>query len=102
MKLKKDQLGNEIDTGDIVISAASSTGNLKIGKAYYSKAGNLMIEHIMDAGWYWSKRVWNTEAHEYEQRETVLRTAVGSATILFRRADGSYPESMQILMGGES
>ncbi|MGW0930683.1 hypothetical protein [Streptomyces sp. NPDC002644] len=93
-----DQFGNEIREGDVVVSAATSTGNLKIGKAYFSKSGNLMIEHITEAGWYWLKRKWNDETKKYEDRGTPLKTPAGSNVLLLRRADGSLTDVMHMLL----
>lgn len=99
MRLSKDEFGNDIHEGDIVVSAASSTGNLKIGTAYYSKSGNLWINHITEAGWYWSKRKWNSETKEYEDNPKPIKSAAGSNVLLLKRADGTLTELMKGLMG---
>lgn len=102
MKLFKDEFGNEISEGDLVISAATSSGNLKIGKAYYTKGGSLYIEHVVESGHYWSKKRWNSKLSQYEERTTPLKTAAGTNVLLLRRADGTLTETMQMLMNADS
>lgn len=102
MRLAKDEFGNEVHEGDLVVSAATSSGNLKIGKAYYTKGGSLYIEHFMEAGHYWSKKRWNSKTAQYEQRTTPLKTAAGSNVLLLRRADGSLTETMATLLEAPS
>lgn len=100
LKKQKDEFGNVIEEGDIVASASMSTGNMKIGKAYYQKSGALWIEHITEAGYFWSKRKWNSETNKYEDNPKSIKTQAGSNTLLLRRADGTLTDLMQNLIGG--
>lgn len=98
--MAKDSFGSEVGIGDLVVSAASSTGNMKIGRVCKIHAsGGFSIEHLITSGWYWSARKWNSTTKEYEDNPKPLISQGGSNTVLLRRADGSYPEGMGELLG---
>jgi hypothetical protein len=54
---------------------------------------------VTEAGWYWSKRKWNSEAKEFEGNPKPIKSAAGSNVLLLKRADGSLTELMEGLIG---
>lgn len=91
----KDNYGVEIEEGDIVLSVAIASGNVKFGKIVRGGAGNLSLEHHTETGYYWSKRKWNPESRKYEANPKPIRTQLGSTNIVIRKADGTLTPTME-------
>ncbi|MGW0468293.1 hypothetical protein ACWDX6_23960 [Streptomyces sp. NPDC003027] len=70
----KDSFGVEIDEGDYVLSAASSTSFFKLGVVYLAPSGRAMME-VTRSNWDRAQR----------------RSEVGSNVLVLRKADGTVP-----------
>lgn len=91
----KDNYGVEIEEGDIVLSVATVSGNLKFGKIVRSKIGKLSLEHHTEVGYYWSKRKWNDETRSFEENPKPIRTQLGSTNVVIRKADGTLTQTLE-------
>jgi hypothetical protein len=70
----KDSFGVEIEAGDYVLSAASSTSLFKLGVVYFASSGRAMME-ITRSNWVGRQR----------------RSEIGSNALVLRKADGTVP-----------
>lgn len=74
----RDSFGVTIEPGDYVMSASTSGGVAKIGTVYAVGSGRLMmtVEHGNSGRSYFSQK----------------RSAIGSMSVVLRKADGTVPE----------
>ncbi|PPS86455.1 hypothetical protein [Streptomyces sp. MH60] len=70
----RDSFGTRIESGDYVLSAASSSGFFKLGVVYLAPSGRLMMEV--------TRSNWDRAAR---------RSEVGSNVLVLRKADGTVP-----------
>lgn len=90
-----DKYGVEIEEGDIVLSVATVSGNVKFGRIVRGRSGGLSLEHHTEVGRYWSKRRWNSEKNQFEDNPNPIRTQLGSTNIVIRKADGTLTNTME-------
>ena len=91
----KDDYGVEIEEGDTVLSVATVSGKVKVGKIVVGRTGKLNLEHHTEVGHYWSKRKYNAELREYEDNPNPVRTQLGSTNIVIRKADGTLTNTLE-------
>lgn len=91
----KDNYGVEIEEGDIVLSVATVSGNVKIGKIVRGRTGKLSLEHHTEVGYYWSKRKYNADLRKYEDSPNPIRTQLGSTNIVIRKANGDLTGTLE-------
>lgn len=91
----KDSYGVEIEEGDIVLSVATVSGNVKVGKIVRGRSGSLSLEHHTEIGYYWSKRKYNAELRKHEDNPNPIRTQLGSTNVVIRKADGTLTNTME-------
>lgn len=82
MSRYRDEFGEDVEEGDTILSFATRTGMVKIGKAYYGPSTLRMV--IMSA---------NYGGHSKSSE-------VGSFFIILRKADGRVPEKIGAYVNG--
>lgn len=80
MKLWKDVFNREIEEGDYILSGAK-TGVLKLGTAYYSEMGNLMVR----VNQFFSEG----EESSYHKKYGSATSAVGVNVLILQKHDGT-------------
>lgn len=70
----RDSFGVELEEGDYVLSAASSSSFFKLGIVYFAPSGRAMME-VTQSNWSGAQR----------------RSEVGSNSLVLRKADGTVP-----------
>jgi hypothetical protein len=85
----KDKFGIPVDVGDIIVSAAGSTGRLKVGKVYrFDKNGNPWIIH--------EELKYNVDSGKYEPGWT--KSEAGAGVIVIGYPSGDIPKTVTHLI----
>lgn len=80
-----DVFGTQIQEFDYILSSASSTGIVKVGYAYYSPRGSLML------------KVSKQFCQGREDKDFSLLSAAGTTTVVLKTREGVIPGPVQNL-----
>lgn len=80
-----DSLGTRVEVGDLVLSASTTNGRVKIGRVEEGPNG---LRMLISASFHWGSR------EDGDSVRHPKRQAFGTNLIVLKKADGSIPNSL--------
>jgi hypothetical protein len=88
----KDKFGVPVDIGDVIVSAAGTTGRLRVGRVYrFDKNGDPWIVH--------EELKYNVDTKEYEPGWS--KSQAGAGIIVIGYPSGDMPKPLRYLINRE-